>query len=91
MKAPSWMGTYHPVHRRWPRISRKATWWLMLLELAGLVPCLVIFGISQPDLYRTDLWRIGYLNRLNSNPNMILYAYANYRPLPDIPLIWSRT
>jgi hypothetical protein len=91
MKAPNWMGTYHPVHRRWPHVARMGTWWLMLFELAGLVPCLVIFGIAQPDLYRSDLWRIGFLNKLNSNPNMILYAYANHRPLPNIPLVWSRT
>ncbi|KAI9171722.1 Glutarate-semialdehyde dehydrogenase [Paramyrothecium foliicola] len=91
MKAPSFLGTYHPVHRRWPEVSRKATWWLMLFELAGLIPCLVIFGIAQPDLYRTDLWRIGYDNKLNSNPSEIVYAYVNHRPLPNIPLVWSRT
>lgn len=63
----------------------------MAVELVGLVPALVIFGISQPDLYRTDMWKIGFENQLNSNPNMILYAYANHRPLPSVPLIWSRT
>lgn len=82
---------YHPVHRKWPKVSRKATWWLMPLELAGLVPILVIFGIAQPDLYRTDMWKIGFENKLNSNPNMVLYAYANHRALPTIPFIWSRT
>jgi hypothetical protein len=63
----------------------------MLVELIGLVPILVIFGIAQPDLYRTDLWKIGYENKLNSNPNMVLYAYANYEPLPKVALVWSRT
>lgn len=63
----------------------------MPIELIGLVPILVIFGIAQPDMYRTDMWRIGFENKLNSNPNMILYAYANYRPLPTVPLIWSQT
>lgn len=83
--------TYHFIHRKWPKVSRKATWWLMLCELAGLVPCLVIFGISQPDLYRSDMWKIGWENRLNSNPAEVLFAYANHRPLPKIPLIWTRT
>ncbi|OAQ99811.1 hypothetical protein LLEC1_02906 [Akanthomyces lecanii] len=79
------------VHRKWPKISRKATVWLMPLELAGLIAVLVIFGIAQPDLYRTKMWQIGFDNGLNSNPDMILYAYANFKPLPKVPLIWSST
>lgn len=62
----------------------------MIAELAGLVPILVLFGIEQPDLYRTRFWQIGHDMRLNSNPNMILYAYANHRPLPTIPFVWSQ-
>lgn len=83
--------TYRPLHRKWPKVGERAVGWLMVVELIGLVPMLVIFALAQPDLYRTDMWRIGYENGLNSNPNMILYAYANYRPLPKIPLIWSNT
>lgn len=63
----------------------------MPLELIGLIAVLVIFGIAQPDLYRTKMWQIGFDNGLNSNPNMILYAYANFKPLPKVPLIWSST
>ncbi|KAM5355442.1 hypothetical protein ACJ41O_002088 [Fusarium nematophilum] len=88
---PSGSRTYRIIHRKWPRISRRGTWWLMLFELIGLVPILVIFGISQPNLYRTDMWQIGWENKLNSNPAVILYAYANHRPLPKIALIWTRT
>ncbi|OAA46905.1 hypothetical protein NOR_02541 [Metarhizium rileyi] len=83
--------SYHILHRAWPKVARRATAWLMPIELIGLVPILVIFGIAQPDMYRTDMWRIGFENKLNSNPNMLLYAYANYTPLPDVPLIWSQT
>ncbi|KAJ6782448.1 hypothetical protein PWT90_09446 [Aphanocladium album] len=83
--------SYHVVHRKWPKISRKVTIWLMPLELVGLITVLVIFGIAQPDLYRTKMWQIGFDNKLNSNPNMILYAYANFKPMPKVPLIWSST
>ncbi|KAB5578566.1 hypothetical protein GE09DRAFT_1280905 [Coniochaeta sp. 2T2.1] len=78
---------YFLLHRKW-RV-RKPMYWLMAAELVGLVPILVLFGIQQPDLYRTKFWQIGYNEGLNSNPNMILYAYANHRPLPKIPLVWS--
>lgn len=83
--------TYRPLHRVWPKKARKAIWYLMALELLGLVPVLVIFGISQPDLYRSELWKIGYLNGLNSNPNRVLYAYANYQPMPEVAFVWTRT
>ena len=79
---------YRIVHREW-RI-RKAIWIIMALELVGLIAVLVLFGIEQPDLYRTKFWQIGYDNGLNSNPNMILYAYANHRPPPKIPFVWSQ-
>ncbi|PKS08209.1 hypothetical protein jhhlp_001056 [Lomentospora prolificans] len=80
---------YRIIHRKWR--LRKPMWWGMVLELLGLVPILVLFGIEQPDLYRTKFWQIGFDNKLNSNPNMILYAYANHRPLPTIPFVWSQS
>lgn len=79
---------YRIVHRTWRH--RKPMWILMVLELLVLIPALVLFGIEQPDLYRTKFWQIGYDNGLNSNPNMILYAYANYKPLPTVPFVWSQ-
>ncbi|KOS18935.1 hypothetical protein ESCO_000267 [Escovopsis weberi] len=83
------MGTYYPIIRKWPSWAMRSTRWLMLVEFIGLVPVLVIFGLAQPDMYRTAMWQIGFDNGLNSNPNMILYAYANHRPLPNVPFIWS--
>jgi hypothetical protein len=79
---------YRILHRKWR--LRKAIWYLFLFELAGLIPTLVIFGIAQPNLYRTKFWQIGFENGWNSNPNMILYAHANYRPLPTVPFVWSQ-
>ena len=63
----------------------------MVPELAGVIALLVLFGLQQPDSFRTRFWQIGFDNKLNSNPNMILYAYANYQPLPTVPFVWSRT
>ncbi|KAM0440949.1 hypothetical protein ACHAPT_000252 [Fusarium lateritium] len=85
--------TYRIINRRWPRVSKKATWWLMPIELAGVIPILALTSLAQPDLYRSDMWRIGWEHDppLNSNPAMVLYAYANYQPLPKIALIWTRT
>jgi len=72
---------------KWPRVLLV----LFAIELAGTVAALALFGIADPNLYRTKLWQIGYDNGFNSNPKQILYAYANYRPLPKTPLVWSQT
>jgi len=61
----------------------------MVLELGGTVGGLVLFGIASPDTYRTTMWQIGSDNGFNSSPSQILYAYANYRPLPKTPMVWS--
>ncbi|KAL8409097.1 hypothetical protein RB594_007515 [Gaeumannomyces avenae] len=79
---------YTIVRRKWR--SRKPLWFLMIAELAHLIPLLVLFGIAQPDVFRTLMWRIGYAEKLNSNPNLILYAYANFEPIPKIPFRWSQ-
>ncbi|CAG8948770.1 hypothetical protein HYFRA_00001892 [Hymenoscyphus fraxineus] len=78
-----------------PHISRKwrhpKVWWgLLLLELAGTVAVLSLFGIASPNLYRTALWQVGAENGFNSSPKQILYAYANHRPLPSTPFVWSQ-
>lgn len=82
--------TYHILHRKWPRVPRTAMRWLMLVEFVGLIPLLVITALSQPNLYRTALWQIGWDHRLNSNPAIILYAYANHTDQPKLAFIWSQ-
>ncbi|TVY59082.1 hypothetical protein LCER1_G000700 [Lachnellula cervina] len=79
-----------------PRISSKWRWpkfliALMVVELGGSVAALALFGIAEPNLYRTKLWQIGADNGFNSSPKTILYAYANYRKIPSIPFVWSHT
>jgi hypothetical protein len=62
---------------------------LMAFEFLGTVATLVLFGIASPDQYRTALWQIGADNGFNSSPHTILYAYANYRPIPTTPMVWT--
>ncbi|ORY55448.1 uncharacterized protein BCR38DRAFT_461967 [Pseudomassariella vexata] len=80
---------YRILHRSWRSI--RAMWFVMVAELAGTVAVLVLFGIAQPDLFRTQLWQAGDDLGFNSSPNIILYAYANHDPLPKIPFVWSPT
>lgn len=62
---------------------------LMVAELAGTIATLTLFGIANPDAYRTQLWKLGGELGFNSSPDQILYAYANYWPIPKTPLVWS--
>lgn len=62
--------------------------YLFALELAFTVAALALFGIAAPDLYRTRLWKEGSDQGWNSNPNQIIYDYANYRPV-HYPLPWA--
>jgi len=71
---------------RWPKVFVA----FLILELAGTVPVLVLFAIADPDAFRTELWQIGFDNGFNSSPSQILYAYANYQPIPSTPLVWSQ-
>lgn len=80
--------TYILLRRQWR--STRAMYFTMIAELLGTVALLVLFGISQPDLYRTKLWRAGHELGFNSSPNVILYAYANYEPQPTLPFVWSQ-
>ncbi|KAL9948591.1 hypothetical protein D7B24_000924 [Verticillium nonalfalfae] len=81
---------YRIFHRKWPS-AKRYMWFNMLAELICMVPLLVLFGIAQPNTWRTKMWQIGYENGWNSDPRMILYAHANYRPLPKIPFVWSQS
>lgn len=83
---------------KFPRIMISRTWkWpkaligLMIFELVGTVAALAMFGIAQPDLYRTKLWKVGADHGFNSSPTQILYAYANHRTPPKTPFVWSKT
>ncbi|KAM0329208.1 hypothetical protein ACHAQA_004507 [Verticillium albo-atrum] len=81
---------YRIFHRKWPS-AKRYMWFAMLAELICMIPLLVLFGIAQPNTWRTKMWQIGYDHGWNSDPRMILYAHANYRPLPNIPFVWSQS
>ncbi|EGO52166.1 hypothetical protein NEUTE1DRAFT_132895 [Neurospora tetrasperma FGSC 2508] len=79
---------YRLIRRPWR--MRRPLYFGMVFELLGIVGVLVLFGIQQPDVFRTQFWEIGHLMGWNSSPNMILYAYANHQPLPTVPFVWSQ-
>jgi hypothetical protein len=61
---------------------------LLILEFPLTIACLALYGIADPNTYRTKLWQNGYDQGFNSAPNSILYSYANYKPV-HTPMIWS--
>jgi hypothetical protein len=62
---------------------------LCVLEFPLTVACLALYGIADPDTYRTALWQEGANNGWNSDPSIILYAISNYRPIP-VPTPWAQ-
>jgi hypothetical protein len=79
---------FKAIPRQWR--TPKTLFYLFGLELALTVVALALFGIASPDLYRTKLWKEGSVHGWNSNPNKILYDYANYRPI-HYPLPWDES
>ena len=67
----------------------KALLVLFVFEIPFTVAALALFGIADPDLYRTSLWQEGANHGWNSDPIEILYAYANYRPI-KVPTPWNQ-
>ena len=67
----------------------KIMWGLFILETPLTIACLVLFALASPDTYRTRLWQVGSDHHFNSNPNEVLYSFANYKPI-HTPLVWSR-
>ncbi|KAL8962407.1 MAG: hypothetical protein Q9193_001181 [Seirophora villosa] len=78
---------FRAIPRKWktPRVIIP----LFVVELLIEIAALALYGIAQPDLYRTRLWQEGSDHGWNSSPSEIIYAYANYRPISK-PLPWSQ-
>ena len=75
------------VPRKWK--TPKLLLALFIIEIPFCIAALALFGIAQPDLYRTQFWQFGSDQGWNSNPNELVYAYANYKPI-KAPLPWSQ-
>ena len=84
MRIPSFLSS---IPRQWR--TPKVVLGLFALELPLTIAALALFGIAQPDLYRTRFWQEGANHGWNSNPNQLIYAIANYRPVKT-PLPWSQ-
>ncbi|KAI8626780.1 hypothetical protein F5Y19DRAFT_216586 [Xylariaceae sp. FL1651] len=80
---------YRLLKRKWP--SPAAMWIMMIAELGVTIGLLVLTALAQPNTYRTKLWKAGSELGFNSSPAVILYAYANGRPPPQVPFVWSST
>jgi len=66
-----------------------AMYGLFVVEFLLIVAVLTLFGIADPNTYRTKLWQNGADHGFNSDPSIVLYSYANYRPI-DTPVVWSQ-
>lgn len=84
MRVPSFLSS---IPRQWR--TPKVLLALFVVELPLTIAVLALFGIAQPDLYRTRFWQEGANHGWNSNPNQLIYAIANYRPVKT-PLPWSQ-
>lgn len=64
---------------------------LLSIEFFLTIAALTLFALAQPDTYRKLLWQDGFDNGFNSNPNEVLYSYANHdRNTLKIPMVWSQ-
>ena len=72
--------------KRWR--DRKLVFYMMGVEIPFTIAVLTLTGVASHNLYRTLLWKDGYMNGFNSSPDEALYAAANYRPY-TAPLVWS--
>lgn len=84
MKVPSFLSS---IPRQWR--TPKTVLGLLVFEVPLTIAALALFGIAQSDLYRTRFWQEGADHGWNSNPNQLIYAIANYRPV-KAPLPWRQ-
>lgn len=85
--AMGFLSIFSAIPRQWR--TPRSIYVLFSIELALSVAALALYGIAQPDLYRSRLWQEGSDHGWASNPNEIVYAYANYKPI-SVPLVWSQ-
>ena len=62
---------------------------LFILEFPLTVAMLTLFGVADPNTYRTKLRQNGADLGFNSDASEAVYAYANYKPVVT-PMVWSQ-
>ncbi|KAI8717332.1 hypothetical protein NCS52_00808500 [Fusarium sp. LHS14.1] len=62
---------------------------LLMVEFIIALMAVILFGLAFPDRFRSRLWENGGEEGWNSNPNMIIYYYANHREPPEVPYLWQ--
>ncbi|KAL2683133.1 hypothetical protein Neosp_007600 [[Neocosmospora] mangrovei] len=63
---------------------------LLLVEFTISLMAVILFGLAFPDRFRSRLWENGGEEGWNSNPNKIIYYYANHREPPKVPFLWQK-
>ncbi|KAF2723942.1 hypothetical protein K431DRAFT_219043 [Polychaeton citri CBS 116435] len=61
---------------------------LFILEFFWTIAMLTLAGVADPNTYRTKLWQNGADRGFNGDPSIIMYSYANYKPIAT-PVVWS--
>ncbi|MCJ1243127.1 hypothetical protein MMC30_000324 [Trapelia coarctata] len=82
-----WKPSFSWVNLEWR--WQKVFYILVIIEIPFTISALALFGIADPDLYRTQLWQEGANHGWNSDPIEILYSYANHRPI-STPTPWNQ-
>jgi hypothetical protein len=71
---------------RWA--SMRVVWCLICFEVPLTIALLVLFGVADPNTYRTLLWLDGFENGFNSNPSQPVFNLVNGGQYKT-PLVWS--
>lgn len=72
--------------KRW-RVS-KPIYALLLCETPFIIAGLALYGIADPNTYRSRLWQDGFDNGFNSSPAQPIYDMVNGGK-GNTPLVWS--
>lgn len=71
------------------RARKRVMLGLCAFEFAPTIAALTLFGIADPDTYRTKLWQEGSNHGWNSDPFELVLAAANYKPI-KAPTPWNQ-
>jgi hypothetical protein len=73
--------------KRW-RVT-KPIYALLICEAPFIIAGLALYGIADPNTYRSRLWQDGFDNGFNSSPAQPIYDLVNGGKMV-VPLVWSQ-